>query len=56
MKKLLSNIITTIIVTVLVWMTASFVEVTSKNLEPNPTYSSWNFFCVAENMAENTNK
>ena len=56
MKKLLNTIITAIIVTVIVWMTASFIEVTSKNLEPNPTYSNLNFFCVMEEVVENTNK
>jgi hypothetical protein len=56
MKKLLSNIITAIIVTVIVWMTASFVEVTSKNLDSNPTYSDWNFFCVMETVTENIDK
>lgn len=56
MKKLISHIFTIVIVAVIVWMTTSFAEVTSKNLEPNPTYSDWNFFCVMETVTEHIDK
>lgn len=54
MKKFISNLITIIIVTLFIWMTASFVEVISNNLDPNPTYSDGNFFCILVEVVETT--
>jgi hypothetical protein len=42
MKKFISNAFTLVFVFILTWMLVSTIEVVSKNLEPNPTYSDWN--------------
>lgn len=30
----------------LVWFGASYIEVISQNIAPNPTYSAWNIFAL----------
>lgn len=52
MKKFISNLITATIVTALLWMGTSTIEVISKNLEPNPQYSEYNFYCVLTDITE----
>lgn len=44
MLEVLGNIITAVSILFLVWIGISYIEVISKNLNPNPEYSVINFF------------
>lgn len=52
MKKLILNIITTILVLNLAWIVVSTIEVNFKHYTPNPTYSCWNYYCVWTNILD----
>lgn len=41
-KKFITNMLCIISVIIFIWMVASFLEIISKNTEPNPTYSEAN--------------
>ena len=46
MKKIISKTISVALVALTIWIAGSFIEVTSKNLDSNPTYSKTNFFVI----------
>ena len=46
MKKFITNTISIALVALSIWMASSFVEVISKNLDTNPTYSKSNIFVI----------
>ena len=51
-KKLFSNLISLIMIVALLWGFISYCEIIIKNVNPNPTYSSWNIIVNACNYAE----
>lgn len=51
-KKLISNLTTLAISIMFVWGFISYCEIIIKNVNPNPTYSSWNIIVNACNYAE----
>ena len=53
MKKLLEKTICMISIISMIWMMASFVEIISKNTEPNPTYSEANLIVKLVEEANN---
>lgn len=44
MKKFIENALSLVSVLLLTWVFVSFVEIAIKNVDPNSTYTSWNFF------------
>ena len=44
MKKIINTILWLIVIFVLVWVIASYVDVTFHNLDKMPTYAGWNLF------------
>lgn len=51
--KIIENVVLVISIAVILWVFASWAEVVSKNLTPNPTYNEWNaFVLMAEYMKE----
>ena len=52
-KKLISNLTTLIVSVILIWGFISYCEILIKNVNPNPTYSSWNIIVNMCNYSEN---
>lgn len=47
MKNFIASVVLTLIIaTPFIWMGASYIEVISQNLAPDPTYSAWNIFTM----------
>ena len=46
LRKRTEAIIITISILILFWIGISWIEIISKNLDPNPTYSAINFFVL----------
>jgi len=44
--SILSVLITALAIALIAWFGFSWLEVISKNLEPNPTYSAYNLFVL----------
>lgn len=44
--KIIKTVMLVISITLILWLFVSWVEITSKNLKPNPTYSEWNAFVL----------
>lgn len=53
MKKFLEKAICIIVAIVLLWTVVSYIEIISKNTEPNPTYSKTNLIVQ---LVEGANK
>ena len=49
--KIIENVVLVISIAVILWVFASWAEVVSKNLTPNPTYSSWNAWVLITEVA-----
>ena len=57
MKTNITKIIKTVMlansITLILWLFVSWVEITSKNLKPNPEYHEWNaFVLISEYLKE----
>ena len=52
MKRIISTLLLALSITLIIWFGCSYIEVISKNLEPNPEYSKYNFFVVVFNTQE----
>lgn len=44
MKKILTILIELIMIILLVWIVASYIDVAAHNTDPNPVYHAWNLF------------
>jgi len=50
--KIIENVVLVISIAVILWVFASWAEVVSKNLTPNPTYSSWNAWVILTEVSK----
>ena len=46
LETILSTLWCTVGGTVIMWGVLSYIEIISKNLQPNPAYSSWNLIIM----------
>jgi len=51
-KRTISALLLILSIALILWFGCSYIEVISKNLEPNPEYSKYNFFVIAFNTQE----